>query len=164
LSFMKKNTYQMDINQANSTLQNVFAACDQAPNTIPFDKIILRQKANTKIYNRLITVTAVILLLTFLSPLVIVPVANLIEHITVPAPVVLLNDYVEDNILYLQFEGDNILYEEAYVEEINGKRHYAVTYDTKKQLIGFPYIREIEFNIYIPIKDSEPLHLLLSPQ
>ena len=37
----------MDIKQAGETLQNIFAACEQEPNKVPFDKIVLRQKANT---------------------------------------------------------------------------------------------------------------------
>lgn len=164
MSFMKKKTYQMDIEKANSALQNIFAACDHAPNTIPFDKLILRQRVNTRVYNRLLTATAVLLLLTFLFPIIIVPVSNAMGHILAPEPVALLNDYLEDGILYLQLTGDNILYNEAYLETFDGQKKYAVTYDVKKQLISFPYIDESESNIYIPIKDSAPLHLLLSPQ
>uniref|UniRef100_UPI004055BBF1 hypothetical protein n=1 Tax=Acetatifactor sp. TaxID=1872090 RepID=UPI004055BBF1 len=164
MSFMKKNTYQMDIDRANSTLQNIFAACDQAPNTIPFDKLVLRQKVNTRIYNRLLVITAAVFLLTFLSPLIIVPVSNMMEHLLAPTPVVLLNDYREGDILYLQLAGDHILYEEAYLETISGERYYAVSYDAAKQLIAFPYIEDSEANIYIPIKDNEPLHFLLSPK
>lgn len=164
MSFMKKKKYEMDIDRANSTLQNIFAACDQAPNTIPFDKLLLRQKVNTQIYNRLLTVTAVILLLTFLCPLIIVPASNMMDGLFTPTPVVLLNDYLEDDTLYLQLAGDNILYEEAYLETLDGEKLYAITYDAGKQIIGFPYIEESESNLYIPIKGSEPLHLLLSPQ
>lgn len=165
MSFMKKQkTYQMDIDTANSTLQNIFAACDQAPNTIPFDKLVLRQKVNTRIYNRLLTATAIILLLTFLSPLIIVPASHMMEDLFTPTPVVLLNDYLENDTLYLQLAGDNILYEEAYLETLDGEKIYAITYDAGKQIIGFPYIGENESNIYIPIKGSDPLHLLLSPQ
>ncbi len=164
MSFRKPKTYQMDIDKANSTLQNVFAACDQAPNTIPFDKIVLRQKVNTRIYNGLLTATALFLLLTFFAPFFIVPASHMMEDILAPQPVVLLNDYLDGDILYLQLAGDNILYEEAYLETLDGRKESAVTYDERKQLIGFPYIGDSESNIYIPIKNSEPLHLLFSPQ
>lgn len=164
MSFKKKQTYQIDIEKADSALQNIFAACNQSPNTIPFDKLVLRQKVNTKIYNRLLTAAAVILLLTFLSPFYIVPVSHVTKALLTPEPAVLLNDYLEEDILYLQLAGDNILYEEAYLETPDGQKIYAVVYDVKKQLIGFPYIEESESNIYIPIKNSKPLHFLLSPR
>ena len=104
----KNKKYQMDMDTANAALQNILAACDQAPNTIPFDKIVLRQKANTKPYNRLIVLTAVLLLLTFLSPLTIVPIATRLEPYFTPKPIKLVKDYIEDDILYLQFSGDDI--------------------------------------------------------
>lgn len=164
MSFKKRKTYQMDIKQADSALQNIFEACNQSPNTIPFDKLVLRRKANTKIYNRLLTASAIILLITFLSPFYIVPVSRVTEKLFTPKPVVLINDYLEEDILYLQFTGDNILYEEAYLETPDGQKIYAIIYDAKKQLIGFPYIEEAESNIYIPIKNNTPLHFLLSPR
>lgn len=40
----------MNIDSANAALQNIFAACDQKPNTMPFDTILLRQQANTRSY------------------------------------------------------------------------------------------------------------------
>lgn len=164
MSFFKRKTYQMDIKKADSALQNIFAACNQSPNTIPFDKLVLRRKANTRIYNRLLTVTAVILLFTFLSPFYIVPLSHVTEKLLKPEPVVLLDDYLEDGILYLQLGGDNILYGEAYLETPEGQKISAIVYDTRKQLIGFPFLEEGESNIYIPIKNSEPLHFLLTPQ
>ena len=69
--FYKKHRYEMDIKLANETLQNIFAACDRAPNTIPFDKLVLRQKTNTRLYNILLIITAILFLLTLLFPFMI---------------------------------------------------------------------------------------------
>lgn len=162
--FHKKKTYEINMEQANAMLQNVFAACNQAPNTIPFDKLALRQKINIKPYNRLIMVTAIALLLTFISPLCIVPAANVMDALFTPEPIALLDDYVVDNILYLQLTGDGILYEEAYMETTTLEKHYATSYDAKEKLIGFPLINNCETNIYIPTKHGDTLHLLFSPQ
>lgn len=161
--FRKNKTYQMDMDTANAALQNILAACDKAPNTIPFDKIVLRQKANTKAYNTLLIITAILLLFTFLSPLTILPATNCYEHFFPSEPVALVNDYVADNILYLEFTGDNILYSQSYMETLAGERIYTISYDAQKGLICFPYDAVNETNIYIPIEGSEPLHLLLSP-
>lgn len=162
--FQKNKTYQMDMNTANATLQNVFAACNQAPNTIPFDKLVLRQKSDTKIYNRLLFVTAVVLTFTFLLPVFIVPASTLITGTASRRPVALIDDYIEDNILILTFTGDAIQYEDAYFEFPDGHIEYALSYDASKQTICFRYYDDAEINIYIPIKNDQTLHLLITPQ
>lgn len=162
--FRKNKKYEMDMDAANAALRNIFAACDQAPNTIPFDKLILRQKVNIAVYNRLLLLTGLVLILTFLSPLAIVPAANMMEQIFVPQPVTLIDDYVKDNLLYLQLTGDNVIYKDAYFETPEGQKQYAVSYDIREQIICFPFLQNTELNIYIPIEGDDTLHLLLSPK
>lgn len=161
--FEKDSKYEMDMDTANAALQNILAACDKAPNTIPFDKILLRQEANIKPYNRLIIITAVFMLLTFLSPLMIVPLATQFDRAFAPEPVRLVDDYIEENILYLQFTGDNICYQNAYIEFSEGNRVPPVIVDEKKQLIGFPFDGTEEINIYIPLEEGTNIHYLLTP-
>lgn len=162
--FHKSKKYEMDMDIANETLQNIFAACDQAPNTIPFDKIVLRQKADTKPYDRLILFTALLFLLTFLSPLAIVPVATWLEPHFAPKPAELVENYLENDVLYLKFAGDHILYEQAYMEAADGNHIPVLSYNTDKGLICFPYDGSEELNIYIPIEGDSPLHFLLTPK
>lgn len=162
--FRKKKQYEMDMGMANETLQNVLAACNQAPNTIPFDKLVLRQKLNTATYTRLIWITALVLVLTFLSPLAVVPVADLVGRLSAPVPVSLASDHVEDNILYLEFDGDNILFNESYILNADGSREAPLSYDAGKGIICFTYYDDRETNIYIPVKDAQTIHLLLTPQ
>lgn len=161
--FYRKKKYEMDMNTANTALQNILSACDQAPNTIPFDKILLRQKVNLRVYNRLLILTAFVFLLTFLSPLSIVPAARYVEQLIAPTPAELVMDYMENDILYLQFTGDNILYQEAYLQLPDGEIQSALSFDSKEQIISFPYFADTEVNIYIPVKDSEPMHFLITP-
>lgn len=162
--FHKDKKYQMDMNTANVALQNILAACDKAPNTIPFDKLILRQEANTRPYNRMILITSVILLLTFLSPLTVVPIATRLDLIFAPEPVRLVNDYLEEQILYLQFTGDDICFANAYIEYSDGRQISPSLIDTEQQLIGFLYDGTQEINIYIPLEDGTNVHYLLTPQ
>lgn len=162
--FSKKKTYEMNMEQANAALQNIFAACNQAPNTIPFDKLVLRQQLNTAVYTRLIAATFIALCLTFFAPLYIVPIASGIDHVLTPEPVKLVSDYCEENVLYLELSHNRILYEEAYIETLDGRKEYAISFDKKTCTIAFPYITDSECNIYIPVRNNEPLHLLLSPQ
>lgn len=160
--FHKKNRYELDMTTANNALQNILSTCNQPVNTIPFDKLVLRKKVNAASYNRLIVATALIFALTFLSPLAIVPLSELNARLFSPTPAVLALDYVEDNILSLKFTGDNILYEEAFMETMSGEIIAPLSVDSSKGVINFPFLSE-EANIYVPVKNGEPLHLLFTP-
>lgn len=70
----KRKKYHMNKEQADATLQKVFAACEQSPNTTSFDKLLLHRQLNTRLLDNMLILTAIILLLTFLSPLVIASV------------------------------------------------------------------------------------------
>ena len=141
MRFHKTKKYKLDTAQANQALQNIFAACDNKPNTIPFDKLILRQKMNTGKYDRLLLVTYIALFLTFISPLVIVPFATQTRDWRAPEAVAMIDSYVSDGYLYVRMEGDNI----------------------KEKTLCFSYSNDTESNIYIPVKDSSDFHLLLTP-
>lgn len=74
--FGRKNKYEMNMDTANTILQNVFASESKIPNTVPFDKLVLRQKANTRFYDRILIILFLVLLLTFLSPLAFTPLTG----------------------------------------------------------------------------------------
>lgn len=160
--FHKKNHYELDMTTANNALQNILSSCNQPVNTIPFDKLVLRKKVNAASYNRLIAATALLFVLTFLSPLAIVPLSELSETLFVPAPAELTLDYVENNILSLQFSGDNILYKEAFMETLSGEIIEPLSVDVSQGVISFPFLSE-EANIYVPVKGGETIHLLFTP-
>lgn len=139
--FHKKNRYELDMNTANNALQNILSTCNQPVNTIPFDKLVLRKKINAASYNRLIVATAVIFVLTFLSPLIIVPLSEFNEKLFAPAPAELTLDYVENNVLSLKFTGDNILYDEAFMETLSGEiiEPLSVEQCQRRDQFSFPY-------------------------
>lgn len=147
--------------QANATLQNVFAACNQTPNTIPFDKLVLRGKLNTRVYNRMIILTALVLLITFLAPLAVAPVSSLFRK--QPEKVELLSDSLENGVICLTLSGDGIRYAEAYQETADGIIEAPLSYDRDAGTIYFTYY-ETETNIYIPVENAPTFHLLLSPK
>lgn len=161
MRFRKSRKYELSPETANTTLQNVFEACDRPPNTISFDKLILRQKVNTRVYDRLLILMAILLMLTFLLPLGIVPMAEFLDKQSTPEPVTLIDNYVEDSFLYLELSGDNILYEEAWMSAVDGEI-IPGTYDEATGLIRFPFPDSGEYNIYVPVKYDDPFHLLLT--
>ena len=161
--FHKKNRYELDMTTANNALQNILSTCNQPVNTIPFDKLVLRKKVNAASYNHLIAATALIFVLTFLSPLAIVPLSELTAKMLVSTPPELTLDYVENNILSLQFTGDNILYTEAFMETMSGEVIEPLSVDASQGVISFPFLSE-EANIYVPVKNGETIHLLFTPE
>ena len=160
--FHKKNRYELDMTTANNALQNILSTCNQPVNTIPFDKLVLRKKVNAASYNHLIAATALIFVLSFLSPLAIVPLSELTAKMLVSTPPELTLDYVENNILSLQFTGDNILYTEAFMETMSGEVIEPLSVDASQGVISFPFLSE-EANIYVPVKNGETIHLLFTP-
>ena len=66
---MSRQKYNMDMTTANNILQNVFAAEQQSPNTIPFDAIVLKSKAHTTLVTSCMWIGIIMLCLTILSPL-----------------------------------------------------------------------------------------------
>lgn len=94
---------------------------------------------NAASYNRLIVATTLIFVLTFLSPLAIVPLSEMTEKLLAPTPAVLTLDYVENNILSLKFTGDNILYEEAFMETVSGEIIEPLSVDSSKGVINFSF-------------------------
>ena len=158
----KKETYEMDHNAADAALQSILAACDKEPNTIPFEKLTHRFKNNTTLYTVMLILTGVLFFATLLAPLYIPPIIELVEPYFAPEPVVLINDYVEDNILYLEFTGDNIQFEKAYMKTNDNRIENVLSYDVDTGVISFPYYDNIESNIYIPVKGSETLQFLVT--
>lgn len=164
MRFSKKEKYEMNMEHASEALQNVLAACDAAPSSVALDKVSFHTSTNTRIYRILILITSLILSVHIASPFLIVPAAKLLETYLKPEPVVLVDDYVEDNFLYIKLSGDNILYKKAYMEKPDGTILQAITYSREDSTICFPFISDVETNIYIPVEGAAPLHLLLTPQ
>ncbi len=161
--FRKKNQYHLNMDSAGKSLDHIFSSCNLAPNTVPIDKLLLRQKVNSRSYNRLLVITTIVAFLTFITPLAIIPVVELTADYFMPVPVDLSSHYVEDDVLHLTFVGDNIQYRKAYMVDATGIEIPALSYDKKSKTICFPFLEGKEFNIYIPVENDATVHLLLSP-
>lgn len=162
MNFHRNNKYKLNQETADAALQNILAACDRPPSTISSDELILQQKRNTRLHVRLHVLIAIALLLAFLLPLIIVPeAAKLLDRQGTLEPAALVNDYVENGSLYLELSGDNILYEEAWMTSLDDEI-ISGTYDESTGLISFPFPDSGDYNIFIPVEDDDPFHLLLT--
>ena len=59
---------KLSVEKADSTLQNVFSACQMMPNTIPFPRIVSQQKSDFIYFKSTICISFFVLLLTLLMP------------------------------------------------------------------------------------------------
>ena len=158
----KKNTYnyELDAVNANAVLQNVFAASHRQPNTIPFDKLVLRQPVDEHKFTRSIRLCAVLLIVTLLAPLAVIPITRALA----PRDIVLVSDEVQGNILRLGFDGDGLYYDNAYIYTTDYGVEYAVAYNPDTKTIDFPYHSGETTNIYIRSTEGNLIHFLLIPE
>src|SRR5574344_1679023 len=132
LHFRKKKKYVMDIKTADKTLQNVFAACNKEPNSIPFDKLLLRQKLNTKGYTCRMWISFAILLLTFLAPLAFKPSSfKLASSASSDRNIQIVESHTEDNgqEFVLTLMGDDIDYDHITMTDQHGNSYQTISCD-----------------------------------
>lgn len=122
--FRKRSDRDFDIEAANQTLQNVFAACDRKPNTIPFETIIKQQKAKTAAVNFCMWVSLFFLLLTILSPLCFWNGSFKVNsNYSTSQYMTVVDHYMEGDCFTIILKGDNIDYDHiTLIDEAGNKR------------------------------------------
>lgn len=162
--FSKKKKYSLNDQMANEMLQNVFAACDREPNTIPFDKLILRRKISTRAYTFGMTVTTIILAITFLLPLAFPPTKATVTNLGNNNDKLKITSHrVDENLFYLDLEDIEIDTETSYMLTADGELYYPTSFDSSTDTVVFPYLNQ-EVNIYIYDTEGNLLQLLLTPK
>ena len=164
--FNRRKKYTMNVKAADMTLQNVFSACDQAPNQVPFDKIILRNKLTYRSDNTYISVTAVLLLLTFLIP-VFLPHSDDLSFLSVDYKssntMSVVSHNMADDKFTVQVNESNIDVESSYILGPDNQMLPPLEYDEAGNTLVFP-VGEGEYNVFIYDNDGRCLHLLISPR
>ncbi len=158
--FFRKQ-YKIDMNSADQTLQNIFAACNVEPNTIPFDKLILREHKRLMPYNICLAITILILLITLSTPLIFIPFSNTNGKLHI---ITLEQHHIEDGILYIKVKPchGSIDLNNSYMLTCTGEKIAVLSYDSENHILAFPYLNE-ECNIYILGENNSTLHLLYTP-
>jgi len=161
--FRKKNKYSMDMEIANQTLQNVFAACDAPPNTVPFDKLVLRQRAHTRILCYAKWVCFLCLILILIEPLAFqgfpsrLHTTEKINHIRIE------KHYIQDHKFHIYLEGTDLNLAGSYITSTDGTVYPPDCFDNATGEIVFPYPGG-EINIFISQGKDEYLQIVLTPK
>ena len=159
---MKSRKYDMDLETANQTLQNVFAACNQKPNTIPFEKIVLRKKAKTAFAIGCKYVSLLFLILVLLSPLCFYNNDfRVYDDSGISKPIIVEAHYFENDCFTIKFKGDNINYNEISVVDENGTISLPDEIIPTESTIRI-YRPNGTLNIYVPDYNGNTLHAVLS--
>lgn len=162
--FSKKKKYSIDNQMANEMLQNVFAACDREPNTIPFDKLILRRKINTRAYTIGMFLTSLILAITFFLPLAFPPTKATVTSLGgKEEQLKIISHRVEQDLFYLELEDMDISLTDSYMITFDGDVYPAESFDSNTGTLVFPYLNQ-EVNIYIYDIQGNVLQILLTPK
>lgn len=157
--FNKK--YALDIASADSALQNIFAAVGQTPNSVPFNKLVLRQKAVLKPYNIMLTICILLLVFTALCPLCFYvgkPSASMPGYVTLGT-----HSATEEEIC-LEILPPYMMVDlnASQLITVSGKTYAPLGYNYDTHTIAFPYPGE-ECNIYIYCDNDASLQLVFTP-
>lgn len=156
----KKKEEKLSIEQADIALQNIFAACNMPPNTIPFDKIVLRQKVNTLFFKVSISVASAALLLTLLAPLPFLLIDSKIHHLK-GSSIEILSDGLYQNTIFLQ-SASALSVNDCYIIHSDGTASLPAAYDSLTKTIYFPYARDC-LSVHLETETGVTAVVLISP-
>ena len=148
--------------EADETLQSIFDACDVSHNTIPFDKVILKSKVETKIIHGFIHLAVFFLFLAIICPLFFKQDSNFkIMNSTPGQPVVIIDHQLYENSFAMSLTGNGIKYDEVNGIKENGAIVFPKTIDEAKGIVVIPYDGDA-LSINIPTIDGYVLHAILN--
>lgn len=158
----KEKKYNIDIETADKVLQNVFAACDSAPNTTKLEEIESRSRQNLLSENIMIVISGVLFLAVFFVPLLF-PHADAFVSADSHIKELKVSDHcMTQDSFSISFSGYALDVDLSYMEGADGRIVKAVRYDRETNTIVFPYYPE-EYNIYVYDVKGRGIHLLLDP-
>ena len=162
--FRKQKNYKLDVKTADDVLQNVFAACDVSPNTIPLDKILKRTKLNLVSDNLLIILAGLLLALTLLIPTTF-PHEDYLISVSHDSdrPLTVTSLDIKDSEFSLSFDGNLLDASECFMTDEKDRVIGPSEYIEEENTILFPFDEMMEYNIFIYDVNGRSIHLLLTP-
>lgn len=157
--FQKKKEERLSIEQADFALQNIFAACNMPPNTIPFDKIVLRQKVNTLFFKVTVSIASAALLLNLLLPIHFLFMDRKV-NISKNSRIEILSDGLHQDTIFLQ-SSSALSVKDCYIMHSDGTTLLPTTYDNLTKTIYFPYTED-SLSVYLETESGITAVVLIS--
>lgn len=151
--------YNLNKKKAAETLNNVFAACNREVD-IPFDKLLLKQKANYVSDRIYICVAAVLLVLSLIAPMFFPHSDTATVFVEETENMTVSWHKLEHNLFFVAFEGDTVDGEKSYMEDFEGNRFNPVSVDTDENLLVFSFDGG-EYNIYAYSDGGKCIQMIL---
>lgn len=159
-----RKKYTMDAQLADSTLKNVFKACNIKIQTESVRQIQEKHNKEAHGYWLLMVTALAALVMLLITPFCFRPSpATVTAMQSQSSSAQVYQHHMEDGIFYITFSGSGIEYSRVYLVDSTGKKQKILSYNTRKSTIAFPYSGQ-ELNIYVPEDNGSVLHLLLSPR
>ena len=159
--FKRNKIYSINKKAANEALQNVFAACEQTPNTKSLDALLFKNIANTTLVKVGKWLGVALLVLTLLSPLAFYTAGK--DETAGPkrTDIKVTQHYLdEDNGCFvMNISGSNIYYEGIYARKEDGSTVYPI--EAADGIVKFRF-ESGTLNIFIPDTEGGIVQAVLS--
>ncbi|MCR5301089.1 MAG: hypothetical protein K6E49_01465 [Lachnospiraceae bacterium] len=159
--FKRNKVYSINKKAANETLQNVFAACEQTPNTRSLDALLFKNYANTTLVKTGKWISVALLILILFCPFVFYVAGE--EKKTEPheSDVKVVQHYLdEENDMFVLHLSGSVYYEGIYAKGSDGTVIYPAETDVDGT-VKF-HFTEGTLNIFIPDTEGGIVQAVLS--
>ena len=160
--FRRNKIYSLNKKAANEALQNVFAACEQTPNTQSLDALMFKNIANTTLVKLGKWLSIALMVLVLLCPLVFYMAGKDKSNAPHKTDIVVTGHYLDEENGYfvMQLSGSDIYYEGIYAKKEDGSVIYPAETDINGT-VKFSF-KSGTLNIFIPDTEGGIVQAVLS--
>ena len=160
--FRRNKIYSINRKAANEALQNVFAACEQTPNTQSLDALLFKNIANTTLVKTGKWMAIALLLLVLMCPTVFYVAGKNAGETEHKANIAVTSHQLdeENGLFIMELSGSNIYYDGIYAKKEDGSVVYPVETD-ESGIVKFRF-ESGTLNIFIPDTEGGIVQAVLS--
>ena len=160
--FRRNKVYSIDKKAANEALQNVFAACEQKPNTQSLDFLLFKNIANTTLVKAGKWMSIALLVLILLCPMVFYMAGREEPKGDHKSDIKVTSHYLDEEGGYfvMTLDGSNIDYDGIYAKKEDGSVLYPLE-TTPDGIVRF-HFESGTLNIFIPDTEGGVVQAVLS--
>ncbi len=159
--FKRNKIYSLNKKAANEALQNVFAACEQTPNTKSLDALLFKNIANTTLVKTGKWISVALLILILLTPLVFYKAGKDHTAEKKKSDITVTQHYMdeENECFVMELSGEDIYYEGIYARKEDGSTIYPI--EASDGIVKF-HFENGTINIFIPDTEGGIVQAVLS--